>query len=294
VDPEAAVYKKVRWLFFMSGASSLIVEIVLAKILGYILGITAHATAVVLAAFMAGLAIGSWLLGRYSDRIRELVRLYGALELSVGLYALAVPLLYPTFSRVVPLFLAGRDVSSIVLYAYRCGVATLVVILPAIVMGGTLPLLARALIRTQKSVRTRLGALYAINTLGATTGALTATYFTNYLIGLQGSLALVFCINLAIFILTRSIRRLEAVDEPDMQTDLRTGAPVPRHMILALAFVTGIATFVLENIWTHTLAAVAMPSARCSARSYSASDSAHCSWSGYANTFASAPRLFLA
>jgi spermidine synthase len=229
---------------------------VLAKILGYILGITAHATAMVLAAFMAGLAIGSWALGRYSERIREHVRLYGALELLVGLYALAVPFLYPIFSRTVPLFLVGRNVSPLFLYVYRYSVATLVVILPAIVMGGTLPLLARALIRTQQGLRTRLGELYAINTLGATAGALGATYFTNYFIGLQGSLALVFLLNVYIFWTTRSMRSSSEAGAPEAEPPLAVPALFSSRALLVLAFFTGATTFILENIWTHTLAAV--------------------------------------
>src|ERR1017187_1160172 len=229
------LYGRARVLFYISGASSLIVETVLAKILGYILGITAHATAMVLAAFMAGLALGSWLIGRYSDRIRDSIRLYGTLELLVGLYALAAPLLYPMFSRTFPLFLAGRNVSPLALYAYRYSVATLVVIVPAIVMGGTLPLLARALVLTKEGLRTRLGALYAINTLGATTGALVATYFTNYFIGLQGSLALVFVMNVYIFVATRSMRvPVEANVRPNRS---ETAGPIG---LLLLAFFTGI------------------------------------------------------
>jgi spermidine synthase len=247
------LYRTARVLFFISGASSLIVETVLAKILGYILGITAHATAMVLAAFMAGLALGSWIIGKYSARIRQSIRLYGVLELIVGIYALVVPLLYPTFSRTVPLFLGGPEMSPVVLYIYRYAVATLVVILPAIVMGGTLPLLAQTLVRTKEGLQTRLGALYAINTLGATTGALVATYFSNYFIGLQGSLTLVFLMNLYIFAVTRS-SRVPVTTEPDW-------SPKPREeagstALLALAFFTGVATFILENIWTHTLAAV--------------------------------------
>jgi spermidine synthase len=255
-DSQTDLYNKARKLFFISGASSLVVETVLAKILGYILGITAHATAVVLAAFMAGLAIGSWLLGRYSEKIRQPLRLYGALEFLVGWYALAVPLAYPVFSRAVPVLLAGRDYSPLVQYLYRYGIASIVVLLPAVVMGGTLPLLVRALIRNDHGLQTRLGDLYGINTLGATTGALAATYFTNYLIGLQGSLALVFAMNLYIFASTRKMQQSPRNERSFSEPPATRSVIWPRRALLGLAFFTGTVTFVLENIWTHTLAAV--------------------------------------
>lgn len=80
--------------FFLSGASSLIYEVVWLRLLTLRFGSTALAVSAVLAAFMAGLALGSFLLGRVADRLAEPLLAYGIPELGIGLYALAVPAIF--------------------------------------------------------------------------------------------------------------------------------------------------------------------------------------------------------
>ena len=86
--------------FFLSGAAGLIYEVVWTRMLTQIFGNTTYAIATVLAAFMAGLALGSYLFGRIADRGKNDFLLYGILEAGVGVYGLAVPWL----------FMAGRHI----------------------------------------------------------------------------------------------------------------------------------------------------------------------------------------
>src|SRR3972149_6027810 len=81
-------------LFFLSGITGLVYEIAWTRILTLVFGHTVHAVSTVLAAFMGGLALGSYLFGRLADRVRRPLVLYAILELGVGLYALAVPSLF--------------------------------------------------------------------------------------------------------------------------------------------------------------------------------------------------------
>src|SRR2546422_4270325 len=71
---------------FLTGASGLVYQVLWSRYLGLLLGSSAVAIVVVLAAFMGGLAIGSWGFGRVADRPIQRLALYGWLELSLGLY----------------------------------------------------------------------------------------------------------------------------------------------------------------------------------------------------------------
>ncbi|HXD95503.1 MAG TPA: hypothetical protein VN646_03120, partial [Candidatus Acidoferrum sp.] len=81
--------------FFLSGATGLVYEVLWIRMLGMVFGHTVFAITTVLTAFMAGLGLGSWLFGRIADRQARPLRLYGLLELGVGVFCLLVPLLLP-------------------------------------------------------------------------------------------------------------------------------------------------------------------------------------------------------
>src|SRR5579862_7551831 len=79
------------FIFFLSGASGLVYEVIWVRLTGLVFGNTAHAIATVLSAFMAGLALGSWKLGRQADRVARPLRAYGLLEIGIGISAALVP-----------------------------------------------------------------------------------------------------------------------------------------------------------------------------------------------------------
>src|SRR3954463_15247936 len=82
------------FIFFLSGASGLVYEVIWVRLTGLVFGNTAHAIATVLGAFMAGLAFGSWVLGKQADRLRNPLRAYGLLEIGIGISAALVPLAF--------------------------------------------------------------------------------------------------------------------------------------------------------------------------------------------------------
>src|SRR5437868_15166846 len=81
-------------IFFLSGASGLVYEVIWVRLTGLVFGNTAHAIATVLGAFMAGLALGSWKLGQRADRVASPLRTYGILEIGIGLSAALVPVAF--------------------------------------------------------------------------------------------------------------------------------------------------------------------------------------------------------
>src|SRR5581483_11002796 len=159
-------------LFFLSGISGLMYEVVWVRMLTRILGSTVYATGTVLAAFMAGLALGSWLGGRLVDRARQPQRWYALLELGIGLSALGT-LVLP--DQLLPVYQGLYDLaggSRAGLTAGQVVIALLVLLLPTALMGATLPTLCAYGSRRHLDFGRCLGWLYSLNTLGAVAGVL--------------------------------------------------------------------------------------------------------------------------
>lgn len=164
-------------LFFLSGATGLLYEVLWMRRLTLVFGATQLAIATVLAAFMLGLAGGAALGGRVADRRRDLLVLYGVAEVVVGLWAMAFPHIIDATRVIYPLFFDAEDVrfwSSQVLHM----VLMVVVLLPpTAAMGATLPLLARFINDRLSGVGTRTGLLYGFNTAGAVVGTWAAGFW---------------------------------------------------------------------------------------------------------------------
>ncbi|HSG05993.1 MAG TPA: spermidine synthase, partial [Nitrospiria bacterium] len=129
--------------FFLSGSAGLIYQVLWVRMLGLIFGHTVHAITTVLVIFMAGLALGSYFFGRRVDRMGGLLRLYGALEIGIGLYCLFIPLMlrgvewsYLHISNTFHISQSGYTLLQFFLVFP-------VLVIPTLLMGGTLPILSR-------------------------------------------------------------------------------------------------------------------------------------------------------
>lgn len=172
-------------LLFLSGATALVYELVWSKYLGNVLGNSGQAHAVVLATFMGGLALGAFVFGRTADRVKSPLALYGVLELGVGLYALAFPTVLGGLEH---LWLAlAPHVPEGLRVAPRLLVSSLSLVVPTLLMGGTLPALVRHFAASLAGVRRELARLYAINSLGAAVGVYVAGTRLVPLVGLSAS-----------------------------------------------------------------------------------------------------------
>src|SRR5262245_26366616 len=129
---QSRVSRIVAILFFLSGAAGLVYEIAWARVLALFMGNTAHAQAVVIGVFMAGLAAGSVWLGRISDRSRSPLRLYAWLELGIGLYGLAFPALMQLLARGYIALAADGDPGNLILP--RLLISGLAIFLPTCLM----------------------------------------------------------------------------------------------------------------------------------------------------------------
>src|SRR5215813_12088969 len=128
--------------FFASGISGLVYQVVWVRELVLVFGATTFAVSTVLTAFMGGLALGSYYFGRRSAIVRRPLRLYGFLEIGIGLYGLAIPFIFQWLPPVYHLFWRWLQLSFFALSLVRFVFAAAVLILPTALMGATLPVLA--------------------------------------------------------------------------------------------------------------------------------------------------------
>jgi len=241
---------------FLSGAGSLILEIVWSRLLKLVFGSTTLAITTILVAYMLGLGLGGLFGGRLVARVRNGVRAYGAMEVLVGLYALFVPWLldlYPWLNRHVLASLAFWPAAFV-----RFLVVLVVLLLPTVMMGATLPVLVAALVREHGVLARRVGLLYGLNTLGAVAGVLTGTFVLFGAVGLRATNAIGALLDLlvglvALAILAPSFGRAT----PPSRTAPFAVPATERWTPLLFSYgLVGFVALVFEVCWTRVLALV--------------------------------------
>ena len=151
------------------------------------IGITTY-DMVVITAFMIGLAAGSLVLGRVADRHRAPLRIYGWLEIGIGVYAVATPWLFPGLQTLYSQVAASWGITATAGHLLRFTLALVALLIPTFMMGGTLPLFVRGLTRNLDGLATSTARLYGLNTLGATVGAFTAGYLLLPAVGVRNTI----------------------------------------------------------------------------------------------------------
>lgn len=262
---ERAANLLVPVLFFASGVTGLGVQVALSRLLTYVFGVSHLATATVLAAYMAGLTAGAFLAGRLSTRIQRPLRAYGLMELAVGLVMALLPTLFEYFQAAGVSLARPYAEHPLPLTLIRFAWSAVLVFLPTLLMGGTLPVLVSAF-RGSAAVRERLPVLYAVNTLGAAAGALVSGYALLPALGIDGTLYLCACINAVIAACAMGLSRQDSAapaeaggstQPAEQHTEENDGARGihPRTACL-LAFGQGVVAFGLEVVWFHLLGTV--------------------------------------
>ncbi|HZD68988.1 MAG TPA: fused MFS/spermidine synthase, partial [Actinomycetes bacterium] len=172
-------------LFVGSGAAGLVYQVVWSRELVLVFGNTTQAVSTIVTAFMAGLGFGSLAGGRWADRSRRPLRLYGALELGVAAFAVLLPLAFDDLAEVYRGAYPGLVDNTVALTTVRFALALAAVAPATFLMGATLPLLVRHLVRTLAEAGRRLGELYAANTAGAVAGTVVAGFVLIEFLGLR-------------------------------------------------------------------------------------------------------------
>jgi spermidine synthase len=260
--------------FFLSGTAGLVYEVLWVRIFGKVIGSAPLAVASVLTVFMAGLALGSYIASRKVDGIRargDLLWLYGLLECGIGCYGLVLPF-FVKYVKPLYVLLYGRLFDSFWLYNL-CSfiVCCVLLLLPVLMMGATLPVLSRFFVRQLNDLGQRVGLLYGVNTIGAAVGVVLAGFFMIERLGLWGTILVVACVNLAVgilcFVLGKTIFRFQAdavgnneTTDPEIRS---SGSPVHSvgniRLALAVFALSGFCAMAYQVIWTRLIGLLIAP-----------------------------------
>ncbi len=250
-------------LFFVSGMASLMCEVVWFKQLQLVVGGTAYAASVVVASFFAGLSLGSWAAGTYADRWRRRLRAYGLLEITLALVSAAVTMLLSRWPDWAGTFAPWMGTDAGLARPVMAMLGLAILLPPTVLMGATLPVLARHVAPSRRFVARRVGSLYAINTLGAAIGSLVVGFALVGLLGVRDSAlvasALYGVVGLTALIVARTwpdpsqgdAGRDSGEDEPDA---IGASYPVVSPNLIAAAFaLSGFAAIAYEVLWFRLL-----------------------------------------
>jgi spermidine synthase len=244
-------------LFFLSGIAGLIYQVLWLRRLSIIFGVTVYAASTVLAAFMAGLAIGSLLAGRVLRRRIPALQAFGIAEVLVGVTGLASPVLLEAASAIyLALHRAAPDSLELLTVARLvCSFAILVV--PTAMMGMTLPLLSAALTSSTSSSGSSVSLLYAVNTAGAMIGTLVTGFVLIPAIGIQRAFLIAAALNVIVGGVSLLMNKRFAassenhtVSDPSPEPGARSPSkPSVEGGLWIVVAVSGFASLGLEILW---------------------------------------------
>lgn len=247
---------KVAALLFGSGMCALIYQTTWLRQFRLIFGASTLATAAVLAIFMAGLGLGSAVLGRRVDGKSRPLGYYSFLEFFIALSAAAsIPLLM--LSHWIYVSVGGSvTLGPFLATAVRLLLSIVVLGIPTFLMGGTLPAAARAVESHEDSSRRRLALLYGLNTLGAVTGALFATFFLLEHFGNRMTLLVAVLVNVIVAVIARSMARGVDVAEEEVAPPSRgdaLGPALPPWLVYTASAAVGFSFLLMELVWYRML-----------------------------------------
>ena len=257
-------------LFFISGGCALVYQVMWLRLLSLVFGVTVYAASTVLAGFMAGLGLGSFLAGRVAARITRPLAAFGIAEILVGITAFLTPFALDWLTGLWVSLHDSLPNSLPTITIIRFLVAFLVLIVPTSLMGATLPLIVKSAIAREDRVGGKIGWLYAINTTGAIAGALTAGFYFIAEIGVARSFQVAAATNIAIGVIALTAGYLIApastplapgTEAPTPQAPQAQYAPEAPTLVLWVFFVSGLMSLALEIIWFRMLVLFLRPTA---------------------------------
>jgi predicted membrane-bound spermidine synthase len=245
-------------LFTLSGFAGLIYESIWSHYLKLFLGHAAYAQTLVLAIFMGGMALGSWLCSRYSGRWRNLLLGYAVAEAVIGLCALLFHRVFVAstefaYDSIMPGLGNPQAVN-----AFKWGFSTLLILPQSVLLGMTFPLMSAGLIRHYPdSTGGTIAMLYFTNSLGAAAGVLASGFLLIGLVGLPGTMLTAGMLNILLALLVWALAKNMVLPSPAAtRVEPARRAPTGHALMLSVAFLTGAASFIYEIGWIRMLTMV--------------------------------------
>lgn len=249
-------------VYFLSGACSLIDEVVWVRLLKLTLGNTVYATSIVVSVFMAGLALGALIMGRYCDRVSKHLRLYALLEALITAAALSLPLALKAADYFYVWFYRTYHPAQTQLLIVQIIISAAILLAPTVMMGSTLPLVGRFITALEREAGHLVGKLYALNTLGAAVGCFLAGFVLIKSFGVMGTLYIAAGLNLLVAFFGWYLSRFSGVnaESQDVPSKIVSHKAVTgkdsdgRFYLLIIAFFTsGLISIGYELLWMRSI-----------------------------------------
>ena len=251
----------VAFIFVLSGAAGLIYQIVWFKYLSLAVGNSTIAQMIVLATFLGGLAIGNYFFGKRADVLSSPLKIYAALEILIGVYAIVYPFAFNFFGDI---FFAtaikfSLDSNDVLFYFLRFAYSSVLLILPTIAMGGTLPLLTSYFVEELEHTRKDVATLYFLNSFGAVVGVLLGGFLLIKAIGLEKTIYLTGLLNIIIgagaYFISLKFPGVKIVnDAPDENQAHSNETEFSKKEVttaIVVAGLSGMAALIYEMVWVR-------------------------------------------
>jgi len=249
-------------IYFASGTCSLIDEVIWVRLLKLTLGNTVYATSIVISTFMAGLALGSLVMSRYSDRIKRQLQLYAFIETLITVSALLLPQALKIADTAYVWFYRTYSPTQKELLVLQVVISGLLVLGPSMLMGSTFPLLGRYVTSLENQTGRLVGRLYTLNTLGAAAGCFLAGFVLIRSMGIMGTLYTAAIINLFVVFAGWFLSRFSKVafrengqeaQVVNMDITGTTSCSARMYMLLFSFFLSGLISISYELIWMRSI-----------------------------------------
>ena len=254
-----ACIKWIMLVYFASGACSLVDEVVWVRLLKLTLGNTVYASSIVVSVFMGGLALGALIMGRYCDSVKRRLRLYALLETLVTISALSLPWGLKLADTVYVRFFRTYHPSHAHLLLVQVLISAVMLLVPSMLMGSTLPLLGRFVTSLEKEAGHLVGRLYALNTLGAAAGCFLAGFVLIRTVGVMGSLYIAAGLNLLVAFGGWFLSRFSGIEDEEQigavatESDAAKMADGKFYILIAAFFMSGLISIGYELLWMRSI-----------------------------------------
>jgi len=248
-------------LFALSGFAGLIYESLWSHYLKLFLGHAAYAQTLVLVIFMGGMALSAWLCADVSRQLRRPLMAYAFVEAVLGMFAMVFDVTFRglqawVFDQAIPAL-----PSPLAIDLTKWGLAALVILPQSVLLGATFPLMSAGVVRVEPRMPGRaLAWLYFTNSLGAAIGVLASGFVLIRAVGLPGTLLAAGFVNFAlaavVWLIARALDPVPGIEPPATTARERLAAGGMPFLMLAAAFLTGMASFLYEIGWIRMLSLV--------------------------------------
>ncbi len=242
---------------FLSGTAALIYQIIWIREFSLVFGVHIFSVSAVLTTFMAGLAIGSYFIGKLADTIKNVILLFVSIEIIIALFGIFFnPILqFATKYYLIPDYSAQQGY--FLSHTVRFIISFLILIVPTTLMGGIIPLLSKLYVNQISTVGKNISLLYGLNNIGALLGAFLAGFVLIRLAGVQNSIYAAAGLNilnaLVAIAFIKNWHAVPVVENPEADKTENIKPNRLQRIALMVFAIEGFTTLAYEIIWTRIL-----------------------------------------